>query len=212
VKRARTQKFDGSRTIRLLHSCGERNGRTTKIESGKGNCEGGGPAVGSDFGSGGPKAVPTGIDDGVSAWRREFLDDSAVALRAEGIDLENVGIAMAEGGVDGDGEIVIEVLGEIAAELRGDDGGGGGVVAMNADVKVAGVIEDADLGFFGGGLGFERFALAEIGEQGGAGPERVVERAIEARRVVGAGGGSGSGAGGGKLSGDLQKWSGQEKQ
>jgi hypothetical protein len=119
---------------------------------------------------------------------------------------------MAEGGIDGDGEIVVEVLGEVAAELRGDDAAGGGVVAMNADVKAAGVIEDANFGFFGGGLGFERFALAEIGDEGSVGPERVVERAVKARWTIGAGGGSGSGAVGGKLSGDFEDRSGKEKQ
>jgi len=76
---------------------------------------------------------------------------------------------------------------------------------MNADVEVAGVIEDSDFRLFRSGLGFERFALPEIGDEGSVGPERVVERSVEARRMIGAGGGSGSGAGGGKLGGDFQE-------
>lgn len=128
-----------------------------------------------------------------------LFDDTAVALRAKRIDLENVGIAMAEGGINGDGEIVIEVLGEIAAELRGDDGAGGRVVTMDTDVEVARVVEDADFAVFGGGLGFERFALAEVGDERGIGPERVVERAIEARGVFDAGGGGAAGGGGRRL-------------
>jgi len=144
--------------------------------------------------------------------RRELFHDSAVALRAEGVDLENVSVAMAEGGIYGDGEIVVEVLREVAAKLRGDDGVWGRVVTINADVKMAGVIKDANFGFFGRGLGFEGFALAEIGDEGSVGPERVVERAVEARWMIGAGGGRGSGAGGGKLSRDVQEWGGQEKQ
>jgi len=144
--------------------------------------------------------------------RREFFDDAAVALRAERVDLENVSVAMAESGIDGDGEIVVEVLRKVAAKLRGDDGVWGGVVTMNADVEVAGVIEDANFGFFGGGLGFERLTLAEIGDKRSGGPERVVERAVEARWMIGAGGGSGSRASGRKLRGDVQEWCGQDKQ
>ena len=137
-------------------------GSATEIESAERNVERCSPAVGSDLCGGSPKAVPARVNDGIARERRLLFDNAAVALRAQGIDLKNVGVAMAESGVNGDGEIVVEILRQVAAKLGGDDGARAGVVAMDSDVKMARVVEDADFGVFRGGLGFEGFALTEV--------------------------------------------------
>ena len=66
---------------------------------------------------------------------------------------------------------------------------------MNADVEMTRVVEDADFGVFGGGLRFDRFALAEVGDDRGGGPKRVLEGSVEARGVLDAGSRGGSRAG-----------------
>lgn|SRR6516225_3407621 len=114
-----------------------RNGRSAEIQGAEGNVDGCCPAICGDFGGGHPKAIPAWIDDGIIRRGSEFFNDSSVALRAEGIDLKNISITVAESGIDGDGEVVVEVLGKIAAKLPGDDGARRGVVTMDADVEMA---------------------------------------------------------------------------
>ena len=106
-------------------------------------------------------------------------------MRSERVDLKNVSIAMAESRIDRDREVVVEVLGKIAAKLPGDDRARRGVVTMDADVEMARVVEDAHFGIFRGRLGFVWLTLAEIGNEGSGGPEGIIESAIQARREFG---------------------------
>src|SRR5581483_8649937 len=55
-----------------------------------------------------------------AAVRPLFLGDQSVTLRAEWVDLENVGISTVMGGVDYDLKVVVQLLGNIAPEFRGD--------------------------------------------------------------------------------------------
>ena len=159
-------------------------GGAAEIESAEGDGERRGPAIGGDLCSGSPEAIPTWIDDGIACEGGLLFYDAAVTLSAEGIDLENVGVAMAERGVNGNGEIVVEILGKISTELCGDDGVWGGVETTYADVEMAGVVEDTDFGVLGCGLSFQGLALAEIGDDWPVRPERVFKRAIQAGRMI----------------------------
>jgi hypothetical protein len=77
-----------------------------EIQRGKGNFDGGGPAVAGDFCVRSPHAVPAGIEVGAETTAL-FGDDQAVNLSAQRIDLENVSVAPVMIGIDENLEMVV---------------------------------------------------------------------------------------------------------
>ena len=58
-----------------------------------------------------------------------------------------------------------------------------GVVRMQPDVEVGAVVGEVDVARFAGGDAVERPALDELGDVGGVAPDRVVEPAVDHRRL-----------------------------
>jgi hypothetical protein len=58
---------------------------------------------------------------------------------------------------------------------------------MDAEVNVAGVVENADFGFFRGGSSLKRLALPKIIDGKRDLPNRIIKRSIQARCLLGPG-------------------------
>jgi len=87
-----------------------------------------------------PQPIPARINDGIALRWCSFFNDLAVPLRAQGIHFENVSVAMAQRGIDHDGEIVVQIHGKITAQFGCNDRSRCVVVAVNAEVHVMGVV------------------------------------------------------------------------
>src|SRR5260370_21489492 len=75
----------------------------------------------------------------------------------------------------------------MTGQMRGQDLGWDGVVAVDAEVNVAGVIENANFGFFRGSSSLDWLALAKIVEGRRDLPNRIIQRSIQARCLLGPG-------------------------
>ncbi len=74
------------------------------------------------------------------------------------------------GGVDYDFKVVVQLLGNIAPEFRGDYLLRLRVKTGNAEVDLVFRIENANFGLFRGRLSLEWFPLQEIGDRRGLSP------------------------------------------
>src|SRR6266566_6866125 len=108
-----------------------------------------------------------------------LLNDQAVMLGTQGIDLENVSITAIMSFVDQDLEVIIQVLIDIAAQFCCDNPRGFRVVAMNSKVDGCRSVDNANLGFFCRWLAFVRLALTKISDDLSGLPKRVVEASVE---------------------------------
>ena len=95
-----------------VHGCRE-------IQRGKWNGNRGRPAGACDVCGRGPDTVPAGIE--ILFLRALFFGDQAIQLRAQRIDLEYVRVAAVACGVDGNLEIIVQILRQIATQLGGDN-------------------------------------------------------------------------------------------
>ena len=87
--------------------------RLHEIQRGKRNGDGGGPAVRCDAAFRSPDAIPPGI--AISRITPLFFGNQAVALRAQWVDLEHVGVTPIMRGINDYLEIIIELLSYIAS-------------------------------------------------------------------------------------------------
>jgi hypothetical protein len=108
-----------------------------------------------------------------------FICDECVSLRAERIDLEDIGVAAVVSGVDHNLKIVIEFLAYIAAELGGHRSFHDRIVTRYAKVNLIPRVQHSYFRSLGRGLAFVGLSLFETRNRGSLLPERVVERAIQ---------------------------------
>src|SRR5215469_11661627 len=91
--------------------------RLHEVQSRKGNCDCGGPALRRDSSFRGPYPIPPGITVACARVGTLFFCDQRVALRPQWIDLEYVRIAAIVRRIDDDLEVVVEFLADIPPEL-----------------------------------------------------------------------------------------------
>src|SRR6266446_74593 len=84
-----------------------------EVQRRKRNGDGGGPAQRSDARLGNPHAVPSGVAVAAVILRRLFVSNQSVALRAERIELQYVGVAAVVGRINYNFKIIIEFLAHI---------------------------------------------------------------------------------------------------
>src|SRR6266496_2097124 len=92
---------------------------------------------------------------------------------------------MTQGRVNDDGEVVVEILGEVSPQLSRDNLFRRSVMAMDSKVDMAGVVQNTYLGLFGSWLGLKGLPLPEVGQHRRRGPDGVVQRPIDSWRAVG---------------------------
>lgn len=105
-------------------------------------------------------------------------------MRAQWIDLENIGIAPVPPGVDYDLKVVVQFLSYIPAELGRDGTVYEGIVTHHSKVDFMLGVEDTDFRLFGRGLTLVGFSLQKVCNRCGLLPERIVQRAIHLRISV----------------------------
>src|SRR5262249_32337056 len=135
------------------------------------------PALIGDLGFGSPDAIPARV--AVLSLTEFFLvSNEGIALRAERIDLEYICVATVVSGVNDDFKIVIQLLSDVAAQLRGSDAARIRRGASDCKIDFAARVENADFCELRGGPAFERFALSEIGDCLGLLPKRIIQGPI----------------------------------
>ena len=117
-----------------------------------------------------------------------LLDDQAVKLRAERIDLKNVRAATVVIRIDQDFEVIIQILAYVAPQFTCDDSQRLGIKAVNPEIDSVARIENAYFRSFRSRLSFVRFLLAKLRNRFRGLPERIVQRPIELRSVIDANG------------------------
>src|SRR5229473_6263857 len=73
----------------------------------------------------------------------------------------------------------------ISEQLGGDNVGRRLVVAVDAEVNMAGIVEHADFGLLCGRRSLEWLALTEISDGRRSLPNRIVESSVQAGRMLG---------------------------
>ena len=105
-------------------------------------------------------------------------------MRAQWIDLENIGIAPVPPGVDYDLKVVVQFLSYIPAELGRDGTVYEGIVTHHSKVDFMLGVEDTDFRLFGRGLTLVGFSLQKVCDRSGLLPEWIVKRAVHLRSSV----------------------------
>ena len=95
--------------------------------------------------------------------------DQSISLRAERVDLEDIGIAPVMTGVDHDFKIVVQLLCHVAAELSSE--ATRGIVTGDAEIDLILRVQHSDLSFFCCGFALVGFSLPEIGNRSSLLPE-----------------------------------------
>ena len=123
--------------------------------------------------------------------RHGLVGDQRVALGPEGVDLEDVGVALVVVGVEADADVVVLVDPALTVQDAPPDSLGVRVVEDDREVEVVVVEGDAELGALGCGRAVDRDALAEVGDRLDPLPEGLVEGGVDGRGTVGADGADG---------------------
>ena len=87
-------------------------------------------------------------------------------------------------GIDDDLEVVVEFLADVPAQFGGNNSIGIGVEATDAEIDFMFAVKNPDLGFLGRRLAFKGFSLEKVVDGWGHLPERIIERAVQARCMV----------------------------
>ena len=132
-----------------------------------------------------PDAVPLQIGD------PPVVKTLAVVLSGGGVGKEGEPVAVVVEGIEGDAEDIAFPAGEVALQLVDDDPVGFRVVAVDAEVEVVVVKEDADLRPLRGGRPLVRVGLNETGHRNGQGPVGFLQLPVELDGLVGPAGGDG---------------------
>src|SRR5207245_716778 len=107
------------------------------------------PAVTGNLRRGRPKPIPAWVHNRI-ILRGPLFDDFAIALSAQRIHFEDVSVSVAQGGIDHDGKVIVQVHGQISTQLGGNNVSGRLVIAVDAEINMAGIVEHANFGFLGG--------------------------------------------------------------
>ena len=112
-----------------------------------------------------------------------------ITLHAVPVEREDVCALLVEKRVEVDRDGVVAEICPVAIDPVGAHHSRIGVVGVHAEVDVAVVVGDEDLGVFGRRGAFDRALLDELGDASRTLPDRVVELSVNAWRVVRPGGG-----------------------
>ena len=115
--------------------------------------------------------------------RHRLVGDERVALGAEGIDLEDVGVAPVVVRVESDADVVVLVDSPFAVQDAAPDSFRVRVVEYDGEVEVVVVEGHAELGALRRGSPVHGDALAKVRDRFDFAPERLVENRVDGGRV-----------------------------
>src|SRR5262249_9200944 len=126
-----------------------------------------------------PNSIPTGVSISRSGVCPLLFGNQRIPLRAERVDLENIGIAMIVGRINDDFKVIIEFLADISPQLSGNDAGGVGVEAGDSKEPGAPGVEDTHLRSLRRLLSLKGFSLQESPNWSRLPPKRIVKGAVQ---------------------------------
>ena len=122
------------------------------------------------------------------AASRVAAAQDGIALDTVAVDREDVGALLIEERIDIDAHRVV-APGLIPIDAVRADQLQVGIVRVDAEVQIFAVIGDIHFGLLGRRRAVERLLLEELADARGGAPDRIVETAVEPRRLVGPDGG-----------------------
>jgi len=143
----------------------------------------GDPAKLGDPALGVPHAVPIHVE------LAAFVDELRVELRARGVRLEHVAVALVVEGVEHDPEGITRARIEVAGQVVDDELVRFGVIGDGAEIEILVVIENAHFRRGAGRLAFARIVLEEVGGERRITPVGLVEPSVDDDGACGAFGG-----------------------